>query len=48
MFENNIQATSVEILNANENWTLNAEDSSLRNTFISKSNSQTTQFQKLE
>lgn len=36
MFENNIQATSVEILNANENWTLNAEDSSLRNTFYLK------------
>lgn len=36
MFENNIQATSVEILNTNENWTLNAEDSSLRNTFYLK------------
>lgn len=36
IFENNIQEASVEILNPNENWNLNAEDSSLRNTFYFK------------
>lgn len=36
MFENNIQTASVEILNPSENWSLNTEDSSLRNTFYLK------------
>lgn len=36
IFENNVQEASVEILNPNENWSLNAEDSSLRNTYYLK------------
>lgn len=36
IFENNIQEASIEILNPNENWTLNTEDSSLRNTLYFK------------
>ncbi|MBD5166005.1 MAG: SH3 domain-containing protein [Helicobacter sp.] len=36
VFENNVQEASVEILNPNENWSLNAEDSSLRNTYYLK------------
>lgn len=36
LFENNVQEASVEILNPNENWNLNAEDSSLRNTYYLK------------
>ncbi|WP_238699205.1 SH3 domain-containing protein [Helicobacter sp. MIT 05-5294] len=36
VFENSIQEASVEILNPNESWNLNTEDSSLRNTFYFK------------
>ncbi|WP_297810676.1 SH3 domain-containing protein [uncultured Helicobacter sp.] len=36
IFENAVQEGSVEILNKEQNWNLNAEDSSLRNTFYLK------------